>query len=87
MLMSKLPARSTHAREKTAIVTGTQQGIGAGPVEGFVNDGYNAVATSLLASESLTPSPRLILADGDIRNQETASKTIVGFVQQTVKAS
>jgi NAD(P)-dependent dehydrogenase (short-subunit alcohol dehydrogenase family) len=62
--------------KKTAIVTGAQQGIGAGLVDGFLNDGYNVVATSLLASESLIPSSRLILVDGDIRNRETAAKTI-----------
>jgi NAD(P)-dependent dehydrogenase (short-subunit alcohol dehydrogenase family) len=60
----------------TAIVTGAQQGIGAGLVEGFLNDGYNVVATSLFASGSLIPSPRLILVDGDIQNRETAAKTI-----------
>jgi NAD(P)-dependent dehydrogenase (short-subunit alcohol dehydrogenase family) len=61
---------------KTAIVTGAQQGIGAGLVEGFLKDGYNVVATSLQASRSLTASPRLILVDGDIRSQETAAKTV-----------
>ena len=33
--------------KKTAIVTGAQQGIGAGLVEGFLKNGYNVVATSL----------------------------------------
>jgi NAD(P)-dependent dehydrogenase (short-subunit alcohol dehydrogenase family) len=67
--------------KKTAIVTGAQQGIGAGLVEGFLNDGHNVVATSLVASESLIPSPRLILVDGDIRNRETAAKTIEAAIK------
>jgi NAD(P)-dependent dehydrogenase (short-subunit alcohol dehydrogenase family) len=67
--------------KKTAIVTGAQQGIGAGLVDGFLNDGYNVVATSLLASESLIPSSRLILVDGDIRNRETAAKTIDAAIE------
>jgi len=48
----------------------------AGQVEGFLKDGYNVVATSLLVSQSLTASARLILVDGDIRNPETATKSV-----------
>lgn len=62
--------------EKTAIITGAQQGIGAGLAEGFLKDGYNVVATSLHASQSLTTSHRLVLVDGDIRNPQTAAKTV-----------
>ena len=61
---------------KTAIITGAQQGIGAGLVEGFLEGGYNIVATSLDTRGSLTASPRLTLVDGDIRNQETATKVV-----------
>jgi NAD(P)-dependent dehydrogenase (short-subunit alcohol dehydrogenase family) len=61
--------------KKTAIVTGAQQGIGAGLVEGFLAKGYNVVATSLKASQSLTASPGLVLVDGDITKQETSAKT------------
>lgn len=62
--------------KKIAIVTGAQQGIGAGLVEAFLRDGYNVVATSLLASQSLTASPGLLLVDGDIRDPRTAAKTV-----------
>jgi len=68
--------------KKTAIVTGAQQGIGAGLVEGFLKDGYNVVATSLKVSESLNASPYLTLVDGDIRNQETAAKTVDAAIRQ-----
>src|SRR5438876_9372844 len=61
---------------KTAIVTGAQQGIGAGIVEGFLQSGYNVVATSLHASESLHSTSTLIVVEGDIRDPETAAKTI-----------
>src|SRR5580658_5796859 len=62
--------------EKTAIVTGAQQGIGAGFVEGFLKEGYNVVATSLKVSQSMTASPRLVLVDGDIGKQETGEKAV-----------
>jgi NAD(P)-dependent dehydrogenase (short-subunit alcohol dehydrogenase family) len=60
--------------ERTAIITGAQQEIGAGLVEGFLKDGYNVVATSLLVSRSLTASARLVLVDGDIRNRRPRQK-------------
>ena len=62
--------------KKTAIVTGAQQGIGAGLVEGFLKAGYNVVGTSLHATASLTGSASLVLVDGDIGKQETAAKTV-----------
>jgi NAD(P)-dependent dehydrogenase (short-subunit alcohol dehydrogenase family) len=66
---------------QTAIVTGAQQGIGAGFVEGFLREGYNVVATSLNVTQSLTSSPRLVLVDGDIGKQETADKTVNAAIQ------
>ena len=56
----------------TAIITGASQGIGAGFVEGFLGQGYNVVATARQATRKLTPSPRLLLVDGDIGERETA---------------
>jgi NAD(P)-dependent dehydrogenase (short-subunit alcohol dehydrogenase family) len=67
--------------EKTAIVTGAQQGLGAGFVEAFLNEGYNVVATSLKFSQSLTTSPHLVLVDGDIGKQETAEKTVEAAIE------
>ena len=64
------------ARNKTAIVTGAQQGIGAGLVDGFLNSGYSVVATSLRASEALRSTPDLLVVDGDIRDYETAAKSV-----------
>src|SRR5215831_14663974 len=62
--------------EKTAIVTGARQGIGAGLVEGFLKAGYNVVGTSRHATGSLKASPSLVLVDGDIGKRETAAKTV-----------
>jgi NAD(P)-dependent dehydrogenase (short-subunit alcohol dehydrogenase family) len=61
--------------KKTAIVTGAR-GIGAGLVEGFLKKGYNVVATSLNATQSLAASPSLVLIDGDIGRLETAARAV-----------
>jgi NAD(P)-dependent dehydrogenase (short-subunit alcohol dehydrogenase family) len=54
------------ASKQTAIITGASGGIGAGLVEGFLEEGYNVVATSREASRKLTASDSLVLVDGDI---------------------
>ena len=68
--------------KKTAIVTGAQQGIGAGLVEGFLNRGYNVAATSLGASPSLTSSSSLVFVEGDIGKQQTAAKTVEAAIER-----
>jgi NAD(P)-dependent dehydrogenase (short-subunit alcohol dehydrogenase family) len=67
--------------KKTAIVTGAQQGIGAGLVEGFLNAGYNVIATSLAATAYLSASSRLVLVDGDISKRETATNTVDAAIE------
>jgi NAD(P)-dependent dehydrogenase (short-subunit alcohol dehydrogenase family) len=62
--------------KKTAIVTGASGGIGTGLVDAFLKQGYNVVATALHFKQSLTASPTLVLVEGDIRQQETAAKTM-----------
>jgi NAD(P)-dependent dehydrogenase (short-subunit alcohol dehydrogenase family) len=69
------------AENKTAIVTGASQGIGAGLVKALLAAGYNVVATSRRASQSLGPSPNLVLVDGDIGKQETAARTVEAALQ------
>jgi NAD(P)-dependent dehydrogenase (short-subunit alcohol dehydrogenase family) len=68
------------SNKKTAIITGASQGIGAGLVEGFLKQGYNVVATSRDVTQSLKPSPSLILTDGDIGKQDTAVRTVEAAV-------
>jgi NAD(P)-dependent dehydrogenase (short-subunit alcohol dehydrogenase family) len=67
--------------KKTAIVTGAEQGIGAGLVERFLQEGYNVVGTSLHARPSSTASSRLIFVDGDIGKPETAAKTVEAAIK------
>jgi NAD(P)-dependent dehydrogenase (short-subunit alcohol dehydrogenase family) len=64
------------SNKKTAIVTGASQGIGAGLVDAFLKEGYNVVATSRNVSQSLTASPSLVLVDGDIGKQQTATNAV-----------
>ena len=70
------------SEKKTAIVTGASQGIGAGLVEAFLKQGYNVVATSRDVSQSLTASPSLVLVNGDIGKQETATKVVEAAIKQ-----
>jgi len=62
--------------KQTAIVTGASGGIGAGLVEGFLEEGYNVVATSRDATRKLTASGSLVLVDGDIGKQQTAAYAV-----------
>jgi NAD(P)-dependent dehydrogenase (short-subunit alcohol dehydrogenase family) len=61
---------------KTVIVTGGSQGIGSGVAMGFLDRGYNVVATSLAVTKSkeLPSSPKLALVDGDLAEAATAAK-------------
>jgi NAD(P)-dependent dehydrogenase (short-subunit alcohol dehydrogenase family) len=60
--------------QKTAIVTGGSQGIGAGLVTAFLGRGYNVVANSrdITKSGSFEASEKLALVDGNIAEASTA---------------
>jgi len=62
--------------QKTAIVTGASQGIGAGAVQAFLQRGYRVVANSrnLTKANPFTASADLALVDGDIGDPETAAE-------------
>src|ERR1700689_80578 len=62
--------------KKTAIITGASGGIGGGLVEGFLREGYNVVSTSGEANRDLTTSGSLVLLNGDIGKQQTASGAV-----------
>lgn len=62
--------------KKTAIVTGASGGIGAGLVEGFLEEGYNVVATSREANRKANSSGNLVLLDGDIGKPQTAGQAV-----------
>jgi len=65
-------------RNKTIVITGASQGIGAGLVNTFIERGYNVVATSRNVSRSakIRSSDRLALVDGDIGDPATAKKVV-----------
>jgi NAD(P)-dependent dehydrogenase (short-subunit alcohol dehydrogenase family) len=63
-------------KQKTAIVTGGSQGIGAGIVGAFLDRGYNVVANSrsITTSGAFKTSDNLSLVDGSIAEAATAAK-------------
>jgi NAD(P)-dependent dehydrogenase (short-subunit alcohol dehydrogenase family) len=64
--------------DKTVIITGASQGIGAGLTNSFLNKGYRVVATSRQVSRSteISASDRLAVVDGDIADPETAKAVV-----------
>jgi NAD(P)-dependent dehydrogenase (short-subunit alcohol dehydrogenase family) len=66
-------------KQKTIIVTGASQGIGAAVTTLFLNRGYNVVGNSRKISHKneLQPSDKLALVDGDVGLASTA-EMIVG---------
>src|SRR4029077_3741770 len=70
--------------QKTAIVTGASQGIGAALVEAFLKRGYSVVANSrnIAKANPFPASPNLALVDGDIGDPKTAAKIMDTTVAQ-----
>jgi NAD(P)-dependent dehydrogenase (short-subunit alcohol dehydrogenase family) len=64
--------------QKTAIVTGASQGIGAGIVKEFVKRGFNVIATSrnMTQSTEVAASDHVALVDGDIGEPSTAARVV-----------
>jgi NAD(P)-dependent dehydrogenase (short-subunit alcohol dehydrogenase family) len=64
--------------QKTAIVTGASQGIGAGLVEAFVKRGYNVVANSrnIAKTNPFPASSNLVLIGGDVGDPKTAANIV-----------
>ena len=64
--------------QKTAIVTGASQGIGAGLVEAFLKLGYNVVGNSrnITKASPFPASANVALVDGDIGDPKTAAKIV-----------
>ena len=65
-------------KQKTIIVTGASQGIGAGVVQAFLDRGYNVVANSrsITKSGAFTESDKLALVDGSIGDSAVAAKVV-----------
>jgi NAD(P)-dependent dehydrogenase (short-subunit alcohol dehydrogenase family) len=66
------------SKQKTIIVTGASQGIGAGVVQSFLDRGYNVVANSRNISKSAAfkASEKLALVDGHIGESAVAAKIV-----------
>src|SRR5499427_1128582 len=66
------------SQQKTAIVTGGSQGIGAGIVEAFVEHGLNVVANSrkMTQSTEIAASDQVALVDGHIGEPATAARIV-----------
>jgi len=66
------------SKQKTVIVTGASQGIGAGVVQSFLDRGCNVVANSrhITKSNPFAASASLALVDGDIGHPSTAAMIV-----------
>jgi|SRR5579862_7303596 NAD(P)-dependent dehydrogenase (short-subunit alcohol dehydrogenase family) len=64
--------------QKTAIVTGASQGIGAGIAKSFLSRGFNVVANArkMTQSSEVMASNRIALVDGDIGDPATAARIV-----------
>jgi len=64
--------------QKTAIITGGSQGIGAGLVAAFLGRVYNVVANSrnITRTSAAPASEHLALVDGDIGEPQTAARIV-----------
>src|SRR5262245_17557678 len=63
---------------EVALITGASQGIGAGLVRGFLDRGFNVVATSRRVTQSaeVTASDRVALVDGHIGEPATSARVV-----------
>src|ERR1700722_4092673 len=66
------------SNQKTVIVTGASQGIGAGVAQSFLDRGYNVVANSrnITKTNPFAASANVALIDGDIGDPLTAAKIV-----------
>jgi len=72
------------SKQKTVIVTGASQGIGAGLVQSFLDRGYNVVANSrnIKKADTFIESDHLALVDGSIGESAVASKVVETAIQK-----
>jgi len=72
------------SRQKTVVVTGASQGIGAGVVQSFLDRGYSVVASSrnIRKSDSFMESDHLTLVEGNIGESAVAAKIVETAVQK-----
>jgi NAD(P)-dependent dehydrogenase (short-subunit alcohol dehydrogenase family) len=66
------------SKQKTVIVTGASQGIGAGVAQSFLDRGYNVVANSrnITKANPFAAATNVALVDGDIGDRRTAAEMV-----------
>jgi NAD(P)-dependent dehydrogenase (short-subunit alcohol dehydrogenase family) len=66
------------SKQKTVVVTGASQGIGAGVAQAFLDRGYNAIANSrnITKANPFAATESLALVDGDIGHPTTAAAIV-----------
>ena len=71
-------------KQKTVIVTGASQGIGAGVAQSFLDRGYNVVANArnITKANPFAASANVALVDGDIGDPRTAAKIVDAAVSR-----
>ena len=72
------------SKQKTAIVTGASQGIGAAVAQSFLELGYNLVANSrkITKANPFAAAANVALVDGDIGNPNAAAKIVDAALSQ-----
>lgn len=70
--------------KQTAVITGASSGIGLALAKGFLAQGFNVVANSrtITSAGTLTPSPELLLVDGDVGDPAAARNLIQSAEQR-----
>src|ERR1700734_2874072 len=71
-------------KQKTVIVTGASQGIGAGVAQSFLDRGYIVVANArnITKANPFAASANVALVDGDIGDPRTAAKIVDAAVSR-----
>src|SRR6202044_2702607 len=72
------------SNQKTVIVTGASQGIGAGVAQSFLDRGYIVVANArnITKANPFAASANVALVDGDIGDPRTAAKIVDAAVSR-----
>src|SRR5258708_929114 len=86
-----ISASERHSMDTTqqpvAVVTGASSGIGLGVTQALLERGWRVVGTSrtISSSKDLTPSPDLVLVDGDVSKRGTAIKVVASDLKHLAR--